>query len=92
MAEVQSNVAKKHIVRVVYGEAVEISGVVNVLSYNDKEILLKTSDNQLLIRGSGFNIEVLNLEQGEVKAVGKFTEMSYVKDAAKPSFMKRIFK
>lgn len=90
--DIESNVLKKNIIKLVYGDSIEVTGVTNVVSYNDKEILLKTSDNQLLIKGESLNIEVLNLEQGEVKAKGKVSACSYVRDAAKPTLLKRIFK
>lgn len=92
MAEVEMNIIKKHVVKVVYGESVDISGVMNVVSYNDREIVLKTADNQLVLKGAEMNIDLLDLERGEVKASGKLSDMAYTRNAAKTTLLKRLFK
>ena len=42
-----------------------VTGVKDVISFDEKEILLQTADGKLQIRGSGLHVKGLNLEKGE---------------------------
>ena len=45
-----------------------VTGVKDVISFDEKEILLQTADGKLQIRGSGLHVKGLNLEKGEAAA------------------------
>ncbi|MFR3004154.1 MAG: YabP/YqfC family sporulation protein [Blautia faecis] len=40
-----------------------VTGVKDVISFDEKEILLQTADGKLQIRGSGLHVKGLNLEK-----------------------------
>ena len=47
-----------------------VTGVKDVISFDEKEILLQTADGKLQIRGSGLHVKGLNLEKGEAALAG----------------------
>ena len=46
-----------------------VTGVKDVISFDEKEILLQTADGKLQIRGSGLHVKGLNLEKGHVDSL-----------------------
>ena len=50
-----------------------VTGVKDVISFDEKEILLQTADGKLQIRGSG-----LNLEKGEAALAGHVDSLVYL--------------
>lgn len=79
-------------------EKVEISGVLNVDSFDDQEIILETEQGLLAMRGEELHIKHLNLEQGELIIEGFLLEFAYseerssrLKDRGR-SFFERLFK
>lgn len=92
MSEVISSVGKKHKVNIVYNESVDLSGIESVMSYDENEVVLKTSDNILSVKGEKFNIETLDLEKGEVKISGRVASLGYSKTREKVSLLKRLIK
>src|SRR5690554_5760320 len=79
-------------------EKVEVSGVLNVDSFDDQEIILETEQGLLAMRGEDLHINHLNLEQGELVIEGFLLELAYSeerglrrKDRGK-SFLERLFK
>lgn len=92
MNDIITNVAKKHIIKSVYGENVEVSGVVSVLEFDEHTIVLKLADNVLTLKGEKFNIETLKLETGEVWISGCLYGLSYDKSREKVGLLKRLMK
>lgn len=92
MSEVISSVGKKHKVNIVYNESVDLSGIESVMSYDENEVVLKTSDNILSVKGEKFNIETLDLEKGEVKISGRVANFGYSKTREKVGLLKRLIK
>lgn len=56
----------------------EISGVLNVESFDNEEFLLQTELGHLTIRGQNLHIKNLNLEQGLVSIEGLVNSLSYL--------------
>lgn len=55
-----------------------VSGVCDVESFNEDEILLHTDMGGLLIKGSGLHINKLSVEIGEVSLEGEIDGIDYV--------------
>ncbi|MGI6308088.1 MAG: sporulation protein YabP [Dethiobacteria bacterium] len=78
-------------------EKLEVSGVLNVDSFDDQEIILETEQGLLAMRGEELHIKHLNLEQGELHIEGFLLELAYSeergwrKDRGK-SFFERLFR
>ena len=77
---------------------IELSGVLNVDSFDDREIVLETEQGLLAMRGEQMHIKHLNLEQGELLVEGFLLEMAYsekkglLRKERGKSFFERLFK
>ena len=72
-----------------------ISGVRDVHSFDEKEILLFTEEGKLLIKGEGLHVRQLNLEKGEVQLEGKVDSLHYLSKSTEKnqeSLLKRMFR
>lgn len=58
-------------------ENMEISGVLNVDSFDDEEVVMETEQGLLAVRGENLHINHLNLDQGDVKLTGLILELVY---------------
>lgn len=78
-------------------EEMEITGVMNVDSFDDEEVVMDTEQGLLAVRGENLNIKHLNLDQGEVRITGMILELAYsdqklsTRDRGK-GFFERLFK
>lgn len=63
-----------------------IGGVVDVLSFDVKEVMLETEMGMLMIKGSDLHIERLTLDKGEVDVEGKIDSLTY---SEQDSFVKK---
>lgn len=72
-----------------------ITGVRDVHSFDEKEILLLTEEGKLLIKGEELHVTRLNLEKGEVDIQGKVDYLNYLSKSPKggeESLLKRMFR
>ena len=92
MIDVESKVSKKHNIRLAYCESIEVTGVENVLSYDEVSVVVKLSDNVLTIKGTGLDIKTLDIERGIVLVHGRVTSIVYSSSREKIGFIKRILK
>ena len=73
-----------------------LSGVLDVISFDLKEILLETEQGMLTIKGADLHVNRLTLEKGEVDIEGRIDSMAYseVTDFHKAgaSLLGRLFK
>ncbi len=73
-------------------EKLSISGVIDVQSFDEEQILLETVRGMLIIRGQGLHVERLQLEAGELIVEGEVGCMEY-DDSVQPrgSWFSRLF-
>ena len=72
-----------------------ISGVLDVQSFNEQEILLLTEEGKLQIKGEQLHVKQLDLEKGEVDLEGKVDSLTYLSkntDNRDESLFKRMFR
>ena len=72
-----------------------VTGVKDVISFDEKEILLQTADGKLQIRGSGLHVKGLNLEKGEAALAGRVDSLVYLSKESvrkEESLLKRMFR
>ncbi len=83
----------EHNVTVNSRKHMEISGAVNVLSFDDEQVILKTSMGICCVQGRGLNVSKLDLDGGEVFVDGEIVSFYYPEESEeKQSFFSRIFK
>ena len=59
-----------------------ISGVLDVLSFDDQVVILSTDLGMLTIKGSELKINKLNIDESEVKIEGNISNIGYSQDIA----------
>ena len=58
-------------------QTAEVTGVLDVDSFDEKEILLVTGEGKLLIRGEKLHMTQLSLDSGIVRFAGRIDSLSY---------------
>ncbi len=73
-----------------------LTGIVDVVAFDEKEVILETQMGTLLIKGEDLHIKRLTLEHGEVDVDGRIDSYIYSgqKEAAErnESFFARLFR
>ncbi len=73
-------------------ERLSVSGVEDVDSFDDRQIIMQTSKGNLILRGSDLHIDKLSLDTGEISITGLISELGYEESAAHGSLWSRLFK
>ena len=72
-----------------------ITGVQDIHSFNENEVLLFSEAGKILLKGEQLHVRNLNLEKGEAEVEGRVDSLSYLtKNAHKKdeSILKRMFR
>lgn len=69
----------------------ELTGVSNVESFNEEEVTATTDYGDLLIKGDNLNVEVLDLQSGNLKVSGTVSALVYTNRVDAKGFFKRVF-
>ena len=77
-------------------EKATVTGVKDVISFDEKEILLQTEFGKMTVKGEGLHVKRLTLEKGEVDIEGTIDSMVYSSNEALrksgESLFTRLFK
>ncbi len=87
--------AKRQEIKMLNRKMLEISGVLNVESFDSEEFLLETECGFLTIKGSNLHIKNLNLEQGLVAIEGLVDALVYLdanSQGKSKGFLGKLFK
>ena len=68
-----------------------VTGVEDVISFDEAEIITRTGQGNLIIRGSGLHIGKLTLDSGEVSIDGTVRELCYEEPMPVGGFWSRLF-
>ena len=90
--EKQNLPAKPHTVTMENRSIRSVTGVEDVESFDENEIVMNTSQGDLIVRGSGLHISKISLDVEEMKVGGLITEMCYEEPAPTGSVWSRLFK
>ncbi|MDQ1910938.1 sporulation protein YabP [Paenibacillus sp. GD4] len=86
---------KRQEIKMLNRKLLEVSGVLNVESFDSEEFLLETECGFLMIRGQNLHIKNLSLDQGLVAIEGYVNELAYLdtNSQGKPKgFLGKLFK
>lgn len=74
----------QHVLSISNREAVNVDGVLEMISFDDQEIILNTDLGTLTLKGEELHIKTLNLDVGTLEVEGLINAVSYgPKKAAK---------
>ena len=71
-----------------------ITGIRDVISFDEKEILLHTEEGKLSLKGDSLHVRHLDLESGELSLEGRIDSLAYLgrkKEKKEESLLKRLF-
>jgi sporulation protein YabP len=86
---------KRQEIKMLNRKLLEISGVLNVESFDSEEFLLETEFGFLMIKGMNLHIKNLSLEQGLVAIEGTINVLAYVdahSQEKSKGFLGKLFK
>ena len=83
--------AKPHHVIMEDRSRLSVTGVEDVISFDENEIITRTAQGNLIIRGSGMHIGKLTLDSGEVSVEGLVQELCYEEAAPVSGFWAKLF-
>ncbi len=88
------NKFEKHNIKMEGRKKLELTGIKDVVNFNEENIILQTSMGGLSIKGSNMKVNVLNVENGDMCIEGYINSLVYIsKDkASKQSILKKMFK
>ncbi len=71
----------------------EISGVKDVISFDEETLLLDSVMGKITVKGEGMHIESFNTESGDLTASGKVHAVVYMSDVkSEGGFLSRLFR
>ena len=83
--------AKEHRIEMIGRASLAVTGVEDVESFDEAEIVMNTSQGNLIVRGSGLHIGKINLDVGEIKVEGVINDLSYEEISSSGSFFAKLF-
>lgn len=86
----QDKMPKPHNVVLDNRNKLSLTGVNDVLGFNEETVSVNTSMGDLIIRGAQLHINKLNLDTGEVEIDGKVNSLQYTESKSNKSFMQRL--
>lgn len=90
------NVKKTHKIQILNRQTTNLGGVTDVISFDEREVVLETERGMLTIRGEGLHVSRLTLEKGEVDVEGRVDAFQYSDTAAsrgkEGSLISRMFR
>ncbi len=70
-------------------EAMEITGVTDVISFDDQSVILNTVCGNMEIDGASLHIHILSMEQGTVTLDGRIDSVTYYEEDTSEKSSKR---
>ncbi len=71
---------------------ITVGDMKEIVSFDEKEVVLRCSDSLLTVRGSGFGLEATDVKTGTFSMKGKINSLVYHDRGEKTSFLKKLFK
>lgn len=90
----EKNVTSQHKVYINNRSNTTMTGIAEVISFDDKQIVLDTVQGRLSIYGAGLKVDKLTIDNGEAVIAGKICKMEYTdsKEVNAGSILSRLFR
>lgn len=86
-----NNADMNHLLTLENRERLSLTGISDVDSFNEEEIIAICSCGEINIKGELLHIEELNLESGVLVVSGKIKSFEYSEKFSSTSLLKRLF-
>lgn len=86
---------RRHELHLVQRQALQVTGVAEVESFDEKQIVLRTEMGGLLIQGAGMHIAELNVDTGLLQVKGEVQQLQYLGEGSAQkgrNVLKRLFR
>ena len=80
-----------HSVRIENRSSITLTGIDEVVSYDEESVVMNSNMGQITLDGEGLNIVKLNLEEGEVCVNGKIGALYYMEQHKGSGLLSRLF-
>ena len=91
--------ASKHKLTIEHRENVAVTGVVDVISFDEEQVVCDTDMGVLILRGENLHVNNLNLDSGLLDIFGEIISVNYEEQGRGPghgkskgTFLGKIFK
>lgn len=86
--------ARAHNITMENRSAAKLTGIVDVASFNEQEIVMTSDSGEIALLGEGLHISQLNLEEGKVTVEGHIAALEYgdAPSAKKGGLLSRMFR
>ena len=95
MPDEKKNVSK-HVVTLDKRQTMAVTGILDVISFDEDTVICETELGMLILRGEGLHVARLNLDIGELEVSGELYSLTYEDTSGfskgKPSFLGKLFK
>lgn len=92
MSEQKKQIINEHGVTLLNRSKMTITGVLDVICFNDDKIDLKTNMGKLIIKGRSLNINKLSTDSGELDVTGEVQMLEYVNKKDKEGMFAGLFR
>ncbi len=97
MPEEKRSSYQKHTVSLEQRERLKITGVIDVVSFDEESIVAETDMGMLIIRGRNLHVNKLSLENGELNIDGEIDSLTYEEEVTYSkgkgiAFLGKLFK
>lgn len=73
-------------------QKMSVSGVSEVINFDENQVMIATSMGTLIVRGSSLHVDQLSLDSGELRLTGRIDIMEYDDTtSASGGFLRRLF-
>ena len=86
------NLFKNHNIIVEDRNKFVLTGIIEVISFDEDNVLLKTALGKLVIRGSGIHIQSFEAQAGDLTGEGRIHALIYTAQESEGGFLTRLFR
>ena len=88
----EENIRINHNIIVEDRKKMTLTGVKDVLSFDEETVVLDTSLGRLTVKGSGLHIVNFDTKSGDLSAEGRLYALVYTTDEKNGGFFSRVFR
>lgn len=88
----EENIRKNHNIIVEDRKKFTLTGIKEVLSFDDQTVMLETVMGRLAVKGDDLHLGQFDTEKGDVTGSGKIHALIYTAPESSQGFFSRIFK